>query len=87
MGSPAGFNGDSFPQCFPSTAYNRTLMDRFIVVHYNELGLKKGNRDFFENKLCNNISRTLADCGVRAVRRISGRLLVHFTSDVDMPEI
>ena len=27
-------------------------MDRFIVIHYNELGLKKGNRDYFENALC-----------------------------------
>jgi thiamine biosynthesis protein ThiI len=62
-------------------------MDRFIVVHYNELGLKKGNRDYFENRLCLNIVRALTDCGVRAVRRISGRLLVHLDADPDLPEI
>jgi thiamine biosynthesis protein ThiI len=70
-----------------STAYNQSSMDHFIVVHYNELGLKKGNRDYFENRLCNNISRTLADCGIGAVRRISGRLLVYLTADVDLVEI
>ena len=34
-------------------------MDRLIVVHYNELGLKKGNRDYFENRLCLHIRAVL----------------------------
>jgi thiamine biosynthesis protein ThiI len=62
-------------------------MERCIVVHYNELGLKKGNRDYFENRLCQNISRTLSDCGIAAVRRISGRLLIHLTAETDLTEI
>jgi tRNA uracil 4-sulfurtransferase len=62
-------------------------MERFIVVHYNELGLKKGNRDYFENRLCSNISRTLADCNIGPVRRISGRLLVYLHADSDVMQI
>jgi len=56
-------------------------VDRFLVVHYHELGLKKGNRDFFEKRLCQNLKTTLADCGCGEVRRISGRLLVTLKPD------
>src|SRR5215471_17291182 len=61
-------------------------MDRFVVVHYHEVGLKKGNRDYFENRLCLNIRQSLADSGVPAseVRRITGRILVRFPDSADM---
>ena len=62
-------------------------MDRFIVVHYNELGLKKGNRDYFENQLCANINGAVQDCGAERVKRISGRLLLPLKPDADLPEI
>jgi thiamine biosynthesis protein ThiI len=62
-------------------------MDRCIVVHYNELGLKKGNRDYFEKVLCRNINKTLVDCGAGGARRISGRFLVDLTIDSDIAEI
>src|SRR5688500_17520526 len=67
--------------------YNQKSMERFVVVHYNELGLKKGNRDYFENRLCSNISSTLSDCDIGPVRRISGRLLVHLKETPDVIEI
>jgi thiamine biosynthesis protein ThiI len=62
-------------------------MQRFLVVHYHELGLKKGNRDYFENRLCQNLRATLADCGCGPIRRISGRILVTLEPDSDMPEV
>jgi thiamine biosynthesis protein ThiI len=62
-------------------------VDRFFVIHYNELGLKKGNRDYFENVLCANIKTSLQDCGAERARRISGRILLPLTSDADVPEI
>ena len=62
-------------------------MDRFIVIHYSELGLKKGNRDYFENQLCANINGTVQDCGAERVKRISGRLLLPLRPDSDLPEI
>jgi thiamine biosynthesis protein ThiI len=62
-------------------------VDRLIVIHYNELGLKKGNRDYFENHLCANINSILADCGVEKARRISGRVLLPLKPDAEMHEI
>ena len=62
-------------------------MDRFFVIHYNELGLKKGNRDFFENRLCTNINAVLADCGSQKVQRMHGRLLLPLKADADTHEI
>jgi thiamine biosynthesis protein ThiI len=62
-------------------------MDRFLVVHYHELGLKKGNRDFFEKRLCQNLRMTLSDCGCGGVRRISGRLLVTLRPEANLPEV
>jgi thiamine biosynthesis protein ThiI len=62
-------------------------VDRFFVIHYNELGLKKGNRDYFENVLCTNINLVLRDCGADRARRISGRVLLPLTSEADVPEI
>lgn len=62
-------------------------MERFFVIHYNELGLKKGNRDYFENALCANINAVLQDCGVERARRIWGRILLPLGPDADTPEI
>jgi thiamine biosynthesis protein ThiI len=62
-------------------------VERFFVIHYNELGLKKGNRDYFENALCANINAVLQDCGAERARRISGRILLPLTPGADTPEI
>lgn len=62
-------------------------MESFFVIHYNELGLKKGNRDYFENILCGNINSALQDCGVERARRISGRILLPLKPDADVVEI
>jgi tRNA uracil 4-sulfurtransferase len=62
-------------------------VDRLFVIHYNELGLKKGNRDYFENALCANINTVLENCGTERVRRISGRLLLPLSADPDSQEI
>ena len=62
-------------------------MDRYFVIHYNKLGLKKGNRNYFENALCSNINTVLQDCGVDRARRISGRILLPVRALADIPEI
>jgi len=62
-------------------------VDRFFVIHYNELGLKKGNRDYFENALCANINAVLQNCGVERAKRISGRILLPLSSGADVSEI
>src|SRR5437899_1756913 len=77
-------------KCLPkrpsSTGCMIQCMDRFVVVHYHEVGLKKGNRDYFENRLCANIRRSLNDVGATAgeVRRISGRILVQLPDSANM---
>jgi thiamine biosynthesis protein ThiI len=63
------------------------IVDRFFVIHYNELGLKKGNRDYFENHLCTNINTVLEGCGVEKARRITGRILLPLRKDADLAEI
>ena len=62
-------------------------MQSIFVIHYGELGLKKGNRDYFEKTLCRNIEETLTGCGAGKVRRISGRLLLDLHADADIDEI
>ena len=62
-------------------------MNRVFVIHYNELGLKKGNRDYFEKALCSNINAALQGWGAEKARRISGRLLLPLTPDADLSEI
>ncbi|RMH02632.1 MAG: tRNA 4-thiouridine(8) synthase ThiI [Planctomycetota bacterium] len=47
-----------------------------LIVRYHEIGLKGGNRAFFERRLVENLRAALADCpGLRA-DRIRGRILV-----------
>ena len=67
-------------------SYN-PFVDRFIVIHYNELGLKKGNRGYFENRLCSNINAVLEDCGAGKAYRITGRILVPLKPDAELAEI
>jgi thiamine biosynthesis protein ThiI len=62
-------------------------MKRLIIIHYSELGLKKGNRDYFEKRLCRNIDNILAGCGVEKVQRISGRLLLNLETDSAIDEV
>ena len=62
-------------------------MIRFFVIHYHELGLKKGNRDYFENVLCANINSVLEGCGAERAKRISGRVLLPLLPDADISEI
>jgi len=49
-----------------------------IIVHYGEVALKGDNRKFFEEKLVENIKRSLQLNGIvfDYVKRISGRILV-----------
>ena len=51
-------------------------MEKLFLVHYGEIGLKRGNRSYFEKKLAQNIKLALKGMGCAEVRRIYGRLLV-----------
>ncbi len=55
------------------------------VVHYAEIGLKGGNRAFFERTLAQNILRRVEALGGKGrVERLSGRMLVHLDRPWDV---
>lgn len=51
----------------------------YIICHYSEIGLKGKNRKFFENKLSENIRRSLEQSYFQLIKRISGRIIVKLT--------
>lgn len=53
----------------------------YIICHYNEICLKGNNRRFFEEKLIENIKRSLDFSFFQSVKRISGRLIVKLTAE------
>ncbi|MDD5433318.1 MAG: tRNA 4-thiouridine(8) synthase ThiI [Candidatus Pacebacteria bacterium] len=54
-----------------------------IVCHYGEIALKGDNRKFFEEKLVDNIKKSLQHNGIifNYVKRISGRILIRLESE------
>lgn len=56
-----------------------------IVIHYGEIALKGDNRKFFEEKLVDNIKKSLQTNGIifNLVKRISGRILVEIKNKSD----
>ena len=55
--------------------------NRFILIHYHEIGLKGKNRGAFERRLITNINRALKDIPCGKVQRISGRMMLALTPE------
>ncbi|MDQ5874938.1 MAG: tRNA 4-thiouridine(8) synthase ThiI, partial [Actinomycetota bacterium] len=49
-----------------------------LIAHYDEVGLKGGNRHRFEDQLMANLKRALRTTGYRGVRCNLGRITVDF---------
>lgn len=62
-------------------------MEKLFLVHYGEIGLKRGNRSYFEKKLAQNIKLALKGMGCAEVRRIYGRILVMLRPEADVAAI
>lgn len=62
-------------------------MDRFVTIHYHEIGLKGKNRAWFENKLKQNIKKSLQGLEYKSLKRISGRLLLNLDESSDPQKI
>jgi thiamine biosynthesis protein ThiI len=56
-----------------------------LVVHYHEISLKGGNRPLFLRRLAENLHRATAGRGVRAIRRLPGRLVLDLEPGADLP--
>lgn len=61
-----------------------------IIIHYNEIALKKGNRDYFEKKLINNIkerfNKEFPD-KLEEIKRFPGRFLIKMESTTELQAI
>lgn len=49
---------------------------RCAIIHYHELALKGRNRDFFEQRLVDNIRASLKDLGIRRVESLRSRIRI-----------
>src|SRR4030095_3058699 len=53
------------------------------LVHYHELGLKRGNRPLFLRHLARNLRRATSDLGPLTLRQVSGRVLLDLENHPD----
>ncbi len=51
------------------------MTPEFILFHYDEIGLKGGNRSYFENKLKQNIKAAIPKGSFTSLRTVQGRLV------------
>src|SRR5262249_61875002 len=54
-----------------------------LLVHYHELGLKRGNRPLFLRHLARNLRRATSDRGPLTLRQVSGRVLLDLENHPD----
>ena len=59
----------------------------FIIIHYSEIGLKKGNRGYFEARLRENIQKALKDLPIGNVKRDFGRFVLQIPPDARIEQI
>ncbi len=58
-----------------------TPIEKYIIIHYSEIGLKKGNRSFFEHVLRRNIQKMLNDLPIGPIIIDYGRFLLNLKED------
>lgn len=63
------------------------MKENCIVVHYSEIGTKKGNREFFERKLVENLRKKLMSKGVSKVYRRYGRIICDVDRDAEIENL
>ncbi len=61
--------------------------NNFLIIHYGEIGLKKGNRGFFEAKLRDNIHKALVDIPGANVSMDYGRFICMVRNDADIETV
>jgi thiamine biosynthesis protein ThiI len=61
--------------------------NKFIIIHYSEIALKKGNRGYFEAKLRDNIQKALRDFSIRNVKMDFGRFILYLPQNSPIDQI
>lgn len=56
-------------------------LERGVIVHYHEIGLKGRNRGFFERRLVRNLESSLSDCDHEGIEVLTGRLVIHTSAE------
>jgi len=58
-----------------------------VLVRYHEVALKKGNRPYFVEMLKRNLATSARGLGVKEIKSLPGRLLIHFAETSDLREV
>ena len=66
---------------------NQSDENIFVMIHYSEIGLKKGNRGFFESRLRDNIQKALKDCSEINIKMDFGRFVLQLPPDAPLNQI
>ena len=56
---------------------------RYVVVHYNEIGLKGKNQPLFLRRLEGNLRRALSGLGLKRIEERSGRMVATLVPEAD----
>lgn len=59
----------------------------FIIIHYSEIALKKGNRGYFESRLRDNIKKALRDFPAKDIKMDFGRFVMNLSADAPIDQI
>jgi len=62
-------------------------MNRVLILHYHEIWLKGGNKNYFLSRLIDAIKRTLADLPVESLQFVADRLVLHAKDEAALPQI
>lgn len=62
-------------------------MDRVLILHYHEIWLKGGNKNYFLSRLISAVKRSTEDLRVGPLRFVSDRLILEPLEESALPEI
>jgi thiamine biosynthesis protein ThiI len=62
-------------------------MNQILILHYHEIWLKGGNKNFFLSRLTAAVKQSLADLSIRSLRHVSERLLLTPEEESAIPAI
>ena len=58
-----------------------------VIIHYNEITLKGGNRPFFERVLVDNIKGFLENIKYNKIYKDGGKIIIEINKDIDLEKI
>src|SRR5579863_10239062 len=62
-------------------------MNRVLILHYHEIWLKGGNKNYFLSRLIGAVKRSLADLPVQSLKLVADRLVLYPREESALPLI